>query len=136
MESRLLKTEIEVTGILAELGLEREWLVEAVRAGEASRDECTPNDPSTAPGYVSFARTTRRLAEQLIPEGWTREDRENIAFIVSPDRHRAIVISTGDEGTGTESPVKTKHPKGSATLAMVRLDSLTAPGSPGAWTLH
>lgn len=56
-----------VAGALARLGLRREVLVEAVLAGEAARDSCTANDPLIAPGFMSWARTTRGLREQLVP---------------------------------------------------------------------
>jgi hypothetical protein len=120
MESAVWHDPIAVADALAEMGLSLELLEDAVRAGEELRDSCTPNDPSSAPGYFSYAHTTRRLAELLVPLGWSRRDVANLALIVSPSEALAIVVSTGDEGTGAHyRQVKSKYPKGPATAMVV-----------------
>lgn len=120
MESAVWHDPIVVTDALAEMGLSLEALQDAVKAGEELRDGCTQNDPSNAPGVFSYARTTRRLAELLIPDGWVRRDVANLALVVSPSEDLAIVVSTGDDGTGAYyRPVKSKYPKGPATVLVV-----------------
>ena len=120
MQPVVLKDPIEVVDALAELGLSWDVLREAMLGGEGERDECTANDPPGAPGFFSYARTTRRLGELLIPSGWTRQDKENLALVVSPSRDIAIAVSTGDEGTGVHYlPARSKYPKGPATVTAV-----------------
>jgi hypothetical protein len=127
----ILRQEIEVVDALTALGVRRELLIEALLDGEAQRDACTPFDPSSAPGFVSYARTTRKLRELLVPLGWHSVDEDNLALVVSPNGDMAIAVSTGDEGTGVAyRPVKSKYPKGPATIAAVARNQLLLFGEP------
>ncbi len=115
MEPVVLRKPLEVVNALDELELAWEPLRDAMVNGERGRDACTPNDPQSAPGYFSYALTTRRLAELLIPSGWTRVDVDGLALVVSPLRQVAIAVSTGDGGTGVyHRSVRSKYPKGPA----------------------
>jgi hypothetical protein len=111
---------IAVTDTLAELGLSFEILRKAMCAGEAARDACTANDPPWAAGFDAWARTVRALREILIPQAWTRDDEGHFSSVISPDGHTAIVVATGDVGTGNRgSTPKTKYPRGPATAAAI-----------------
>jgi hypothetical protein len=111
---------IAVTDSLAELGLSFEILRKALCAGEDARDACTANDPPGAPGFDAWARTVRALREDLIAQGWTRNDEGNLSSVVSPDGRTAIVVASGDKGTGDPASIpKTKYPRGPATVAAV-----------------
>jgi hypothetical protein len=120
MAAVVLRHEIEVVDTLTALGVPLEVLRDATLEGETHRDACTPFDPAVAPGFISYARTTRRLRELLVPRGWRKVDEENLALVVSPNGTMAIAVSTGDEGTGISyRDVKSKYPKGPATMAAV-----------------
>lgn len=110
--------QIDVTNVLAGLGVPRDILEEAVLAGEHSRNECTWADPPNTPGFIAWAKTLRRLKERLVREGWTGND----YVVISPDGRLAISVTTGDEATGSpyRTP-KTKYPKGASTeVAIIR----------------
>jgi hypothetical protein len=118
----VIDSKIEVINALHDLErLDLELLTESAAAGEAERASCTENDPPGAGGYFSYARTTRRLLEILIPRGWKRRMDRNFPLIVSPSRKIAITVSTGDDGTGVRGrPVKTKYAKGAATQDAIK----------------
>src|SRR5260221_7170676 len=120
MQTAIVRKPVDVANALGELELRFEFLRDAMGSGENARDSCTPNDPQSAPGYFSYAHTTRRLAELLIPLSWTRRDVDGLALIVSPSDDVAIIISSGDEGTGIPNhPVRSRYPKGPATKMAV-----------------
>lgn len=106
---------------LAELGLTVELLTEARGRAQHDVDECTSLDPPGSRGHVRYMRTVRYLREVLIPHGWTPDDTGNVGAIVSPDGAVAIVVTSGDAGTGllAHTP-KTKYPKGEVTQRRVR----------------
>lgn len=109
---------------LADLGLTVEIIREAVVYGQMHRDACTANDPRSLPGILAWGKTIRSLGEQLIPRGWERRDDFNLATVVNPDGDIAVVVSTGDDGTGlAELFATTKYPKGPATLAAVEVNA-------------
>jgi hypothetical protein len=120
MQLAIIKNPIDVTNALEELGLRADVLRDAMVSGENARDACTVNDPQSAPGFFSYTHTTRRLAELLIPLGWARKDSDGLALIVSPSGDMAIIIGSGDEGTGvSDHPVRSRYPKGPATKMAV-----------------
>lgn len=101
---------------LAMLGLDPEVLLQARSRAQLDVDDCTDFD---APGFAGFTRTSRTvryLREELIPQGWTTDDAGNQASVVSPDGTHAVIVTSGDEGTGDlDRQVKTKYPKGDVT---------------------
>lgn len=106
---------------LEALGLSREILYEAVRAGEAARASCTFNDPPILPGLLAWGRTVRALGELLAPLGWTRRDEGNYSIVEDPRLGIAIAVATGDEATGIPDAVpRTKYPKGPTTAQAVQ----------------
>lgn len=120
MEVAVKTRVIEVTEALAQLGLTKKILRDAILRGEAGRDSCTANDAPGAPGFYAWAGTVRALRDILTPKGWTRNDDVNYSRVINPDRSIAIAVVTGDEGTGNkDASPKTKYPKGPATQAAV-----------------
>lgn len=106
---------------LAVLGLTVEQLDEARGRAQHDVDECTSLDPPGSRGQVRHMRTVRYLREVLIPHGWVPDDTGNVGAVVSPDGTIAIVVTTGDTGTGLLSYTpKTKYPKGAVTQRRVR----------------
>jgi hypothetical protein len=112
----------EVERRLWELGLDVGVLHQALRAGLAERNACTPNDPPGFGGIVAWGRTVRRLRELLIPRGWLRTNLRRLAAVANPDGAVAIAVSTGDEHTGIDDPdvaPHTRYAKGPAWVAAV-----------------
>lgn len=109
---------------LAELGLTRDALWSAVQEGYLARESCTQLDPPSFRGLTAWAVTTRALRKRLIPLGWTMSNAENFALTLSEFRSMAIVVATGDAGTGLmgASP-RTNSEKGPKTLEAVAVNN-------------
>lgn len=104
------------------MGLREEWLGQAMRVAYESAATCTENDPVGLSGTLKWAKGTRSLRELLLPQGWFREDRENLPTVVHPKRAFAIAVARGNSYTGREDtpPPTTFTPKGPATERAVR----------------
>jgi len=64
-------------------------------------------------GTSQWAKSTSRLRFLLSSIGWQSDDDKNLSKIVSPNKEIAIIVSSGNAGTGKEGvPVTTKNPKG------------------------
>lgn len=110
----------EVQEQIASLGLTAEVLLEAVRMGEAARATCTENDPRYFPGQFAHARVVRGLREQLRPQGWKRNDKQNFSTVVRPDGFIRIAVATGNEDVANpDIAPKTKSTKGAVMEAAV-----------------
>lgn len=77
-------------------------------------------DPPILEGLLRWGRTTRFLREALIPAGWSFDNHRNFARTIHPSGEFAVVVSTGDELTGsTAGDPGTRHSKGLATALAV-----------------
>ncbi|MCU1394481.1 MAG: hypothetical protein JWM34_2909 [Ilumatobacteraceae bacterium] len=105
---------------LARLGVTPELLTEARGRAQQDVDDCTDLDPPGSRGQIRHMRTVRYFRELMIPFGWTPDDRGNVGATVSPDGKIAIVVSTGNEGTGLLGErLRSKYPKGEVTQCRV-----------------
>lgn len=105
---------------LAELGLTVEIIERVVRRADAEASMCTALDPPIMEGLTRWARTTRFLREELIPQGWRFDNPRSLPRTLHPSGEFAIVASTGDELTGLlDALPATKYPKGDATVRAV-----------------
>ena len=101
---------------LAELGLSVEVIARALRRGDQQTASCTALDPPIMEGLLRWGRTTAFLREELIPLGWSFDNPRNLARTIHPTGEFAIVIATGDEGTGLAGhEAGPRHAKGYAT---------------------
>lgn len=116
MSTVVLHTSTAVTDRLAMLGLTVDVLRDAVAMGEAARNSCTANDPSIAPGFLAWAKTTRGLRDALAPANWRRSSDGGLEAILSPDGNLAIVVATGDEGTESTDRLRRSIRKGPQRL--------------------
>jgi len=114
----------EVPSRLAELGLRQEILREAVQRRQAARASCTQNHPAPFPGISAWAETVAALRELLRPDGWTRLDSGNLPLTVDPANRVSLIVSTGDENTGTEISPCTRSSKGPRTENAVTVNAL------------
>lgn len=85
---------------LQELGLERESLLEVVRASVAACGGCTDNDPPTARGWESWRWGVRRFREVLCPKGWDKDDTGGFSTVVNHEKRIRLAIINTDDGTG------------------------------------
>lgn len=106
---------------LRRLGLELEDLLLAIERGAFVRNSCTPHDATTAPGYGAWNATTRGLRDGLVRKGWTAEVINKLEAVVHPSRKHAIVVSTGNEDAGRQSPrmPRTKYRRGRASTQVI-----------------
>ena len=85
---------------LDQLGLDRERLVDVVRACVAAHGGCTDNDPANAKGWEVWRWGVRRLRELYRSEGFEKDDTGGFATLVNPPlRYRIAVVNT-DDATG------------------------------------
>jgi hypothetical protein len=126
MGARVLADK-EAVEKLAELGLTVEIIERVVRRADAEASMCTALDPPIMEGMTRWARTTRFLREELIPQGWRFDNPRNLARTIHPSGEFAIVTSTGDDLTGLLDVLPaTKYLKGGATVRAVEINEQLA----------
>lgn len=118
--------EADIQDRLKGLGLERQFLLDAVRQGHLAYISCTLNHPPLLPGILAWGETVKSLREWMAPAGWTRSDDNNYSLLVSPDAKMAIAVATGDEQTGREmGNPSNKARKGRNTRNAVDLNQIS-----------
>lgn len=112
----VFENELKVRAALRELDLTPGVLENALRAGLNAAALCTANHPPGFPGIAMWAETIASLGEQLIPEGWHRDDRENYSTVVHNAAMLGIAVASGtpDTGRANRQPT-TRHAKGPVT---------------------
>lgn len=109
---------------LTSLGLNVEWLINALNLGYLGWASCTANDPLSYPGTTQVSLTIRGLRENLIPQGWLKCDRGNYPRIISPNQKMAIAVTSGCSNTGKPNALPSnRNPKGSCTIGVVETNS-------------
>jgi hypothetical protein len=115
----------DVRNRLAQLGLEEEWLQNAVRVGQLQRANCTPHHPPSFPGLSAWADTIKTLRDILVPEGWLTDNPCGLPIVFHKKRRVSITVATGDEATGQkEFDPCTKCPKGPQTQSNISNNQL------------
>ena len=125
-ENRKLHVEPhDVRNRLARLGLEEDWLLNAVRVGQLQRANCTPHHPPSFPGLSAWADTIKTLRDILVPEEWLIDNPRGLPIVFHKKRKIAITVATGDEATGKpEFDPCTKCPKGPQTRSNISNNQL------------
>ena len=101
---------------LPELGLSLEVVAATLAAADRAAAACSDLDPPILEGLLRWGRATRALREQLIPLGWTYDNPNNLARTIHPSGDFAVVLATGDAGTGqSEAGAGPRHSRGYAT---------------------
>lgn len=96
------------------MGLVQDDLTDAISYGWSFRinNEKSLDVPLWG-GTSQWAQTIYKLRLNMVSKGWKANDDKNLSKIVSPNKKIAIIVSSGDGGTGREGvPVKTKNQKG------------------------
>jgi hypothetical protein len=97
---------------------------DALLEGNLARSTCTKLDPPSFRGTTGWAVPIRSLRRQMLPAGWTKNDKGNFSRTVAPDGNRQIVVSTGTSGTGKEKgKPKTRSFKGPKALTLLALNT-------------
>jgi hypothetical protein len=110
---------------LAELGLDALIFAQAIQRGQAIAAGYTPNHPAICRGISQWGEIVAAVREQLLPQGWTRMDEDNLPLTVNPTRTIALSISTGDESTGIADAIpSTRSTKGPRTADAVIINAL------------
>ncbi len=107
---------------LAELDLDAGLFDKVLARAEAEVRMCTQFDPPSMGGITRWARTIRFMREELCRAGWTHDNPRNISRTIHPTRRFAIVVTSGDEVTGSDFPgarPSKKHPLGGAMQVTV-----------------
>lgn len=115
----------DVASRLAELGLTVGILHEAIAQGEVARSNCTENHPPMTAGQTAWSETVRALRDQLLAEGWSKDDAGNYSRTIHPGGAFAVVVATGNEHTGSLTMIpNTKSAKGPKTRDAVQVNAL------------
>src|SRR3954464_7637133 len=75
----------DVASRLAQLGLTVGILHEAIAQGEVARSNCTANHPPMTAGQTAWSETVRALRDQLLAQGWSKDDSGNYSRTIHPD---------------------------------------------------
>ena len=109
-----------VNNRLLELGWTKEELLEAVSASVSSRNSCTLNDPSSAPGWMAWKDGVRRIRELGIQKGLIRDDSDGVPCVWDTKRNLKFTVVNTDAGTGiAEGQPSNRTKKGAATERLV-----------------
>ncbi len=101
---------------LAGLDLTVDVVGTALAAADRESALCSDLDPPILEGLLRWGRATRALREQLVPHGWTYDNPNNLARTIHPSGDFAVVLATGDAGTGqSEAGAGPRHSRGYAT---------------------
>jgi hypothetical protein len=125
MKTNLLSQPQETSDRLAKLGLDALVFIQAIQRSQVVADGYTQNHPPISRGIGQWSEVVAALRDQLIPRGWTRDDRENRALTVNPTKTIAISAATGDENTGIADLTPcTSSSKGPKTQDAVIINAL------------
>jgi hypothetical protein len=116
---------------LAELDLSPSDLRETCLRAYGHWADHTDLDPASIANTNLWGRATRVLRELLLPRGWEPDNSDQQPRTVHPSRQWAVIVSSGDAGTGLPSSnPSTKNPKGGATIRKVAINQaqLVFPG--------
>ncbi len=108
---------------LAHLGLTEAPLLQSVKASYIAKANCTENHPPLYPHIAAWSEAVRTLRDALRPQGWTRFNDQNSPKTVSPDGAVSIIVSTGNDATGSDivSPATTSS-KGPITADAIEVN--------------
>ena len=111
---------IEFGNRLEGLGWTRDELLEVVSAMVSARHSCTDNDPSSAPGWMSWKEGTRRLREIGRSKGLHKEEFDQIPCVFDLERKLQFSVTNTDDGTAIQNKTpQNRTKKGPGTESAV-----------------
>lgn len=102
---------VEVSNRLDQLGWTAMELLEVAETMAAARFSCTDNDPSSAPGWMSWKDGTRRLREIGTLKGLIKADIDQIPCVADMERKLKFSVSNTDDGTAIEGRIPQNQSK-------------------------
>jgi hypothetical protein len=106
-----LANPIDVDNRLEILGWARSELLEVVGAMVAARHSCTDNDPTAAPGWMSWKDGTRRIREIGRAKGLHKDEFAQIPCVFDSKRKLRFSVSNTDDGTALEDRIPQNRSK-------------------------
>ena len=105
-----------VDAALQALGLHREYLWEAAKAGVERRHKATRFEPSTTPGTNDWIARTGQFRERMNGQGWEPVDPTNAPFTRPPSGAVMVGVMRGNDATGDPNgALISYYPKGTVT---------------------
>ncbi len=118
---------LQTVGRLDELAVNEDVLRDAAQTGIEAAGTCTAHDPASLAGFLTWAKATRALRDELVPQGWSPGERRNYATVVNPSGTFAIAVAGGNAATGQrEATLRTRTEKGPATKEAVKKTNSSA----------
>jgi hypothetical protein len=75
-------------------------IAQFVLAAVTARNSCTENDPSSAPGWMSWKEGSRRLREVFRPDGFIKSNDDGVPWLVDPKNGTRFCVANTDEASG------------------------------------
>lgn len=106
---------------LEALGLQEQYLLGAIQAGENARGGATSNDPPNAAGTLDYFARIRTLREELKPLGWEPRNHNQLPLAVNADKTLAVGVLQGDARTGLPGVPhpRSRRPTGAAKASLI-----------------
>lgn len=118
--TQVIESPHDVDTRLAEIGLTRSIIEEALRQANLYRVRLTAHHPRLYRYQVMSAETVAALRDLLVPQGWHKSDDGNYELTVRAELNVAIAVASGDDGTGNPRLTPSnKSPKGRHTVDAV-----------------
>jgi hypothetical protein len=88
---------------LAQLGLTVDDVHAGLKAGQGEARAWSEAAPLVMPGMARWGRTNEIFRIQMSRQGWTYDNPSGLPVTISPNGEFAIVATTGDRQTGSET---------------------------------
>lgn len=129
MTIRTPKTEAELDALLRPMQLRASTIEQAVAVGAAESRTFSPGAPKSAPEITRWIRTVEAFHGELMlqQDDWKRFDPDNLPYFSQPSLNIGVVISSGNEFTGTTyGTPSTRNAKGTAFADRVDVNGAVA----------
>lgn len=111
IETKVFEKPWDVTRRLAELGLERDGLLHAVRVSRTERSNATEFHPANAAGTFSYHHGVAAIRQAFVGPEWALDRSDGIEAIRNDRLKIKLSFCNVDEATGLEHP-KPRSDKG------------------------
>ncbi len=121
---RVLTKGYEIVGLLSQMELTLDGLIEAVQFAESERALCTSNDALGFDAITVYDKAARRLREIFCGPRWEKDNGDNQAAIKNPFTKARVVPCNFDENAGNRLVQPTNRtPKGEVSRAKSRCNA-------------
>ena len=117
--ARIFREDDEVDRRLADFGVNREELIDVVRAVVAARADAIDDDPASAEGLFAYIYGTRALRQVFKRHGWIRYREDNVESVRHPSRNLKVIYQSVDFAADWLHSPKAISGKGSGADRMI-----------------